>query len=84
MDILEGKKVDLIISDINMPEMDGVQLYLKLKEREDLKSVPVVMLTSRGEIEDIRYASLLGMDRYLAKPFDPEELRSMLEEILGP
>ncbi|MCD6309887.1 MAG: response regulator [Candidatus Eremiobacteraeota bacterium] len=83
LEILEEEKPDLIISDVMMPEMDGVQFYLVLKEREDLKSIPVIVLTVRDEFEDIRYASLLGIDRYLSKPFDPEELRGLLEEILG-
>lgn len=74
--------VSLIISDIMMPVMDGFQLLEKLKADKQLQSIPVVMLTARAEMHDRLKALRIGVDDYLTKPFDEEELFVRVKNLL--
>ena len=65
---------DLILLDILMPEMDGYQALLKLKSLDDTKSIPVIMLTAKGQVEDVVAAQGMGDDEYVVKPFNPVTL----------
>ena len=69
---LRSNKPDLIIIDINMPLMDGFELVERLRATQDL--VPVLMLTARGDQQDISRGLKLGADDYVIKPFGLEEL----------
>ncbi len=73
---------DLILSDIMMPEMDGYQLLEKLKSDEKFWRVPVIMLTARADIQDKLRALRIGVDDYLLKPFDEEELLARISNLL--
>lgn len=79
---VQKEKPDLIVTDIMMPEMDGVQFYKTLRQREDTNKIPVIVLTVKDEFEDIKYAYLIGVDEYVTKPFDPQHLVSKIKEIL--
>ena len=61
---------DLIISDVNMPHVDGFQMLAKLKEDEALKDIPVVMLTARSRNEDLWHGVDAGAEYYVTKPVD--------------
>ena len=65
---------DLIICDVNMPEMDGYAVVTKLRQSPHLASIPFVFLTARGERADVRKGMNLGADDYLTKPFTRDEL----------
>lgn len=65
---------DLIISDINMPEMDGFELLLSLRQNRVTHSIPCIFLTARVERKDFRHGMSIGADDYLTKPFTSEEL----------
>lgn len=73
---------DLIISDIRMPEMDGFQLVRALRANPRTKFVPVIFLTAKDEREDRIAGFRVGVDVYLTKPFDPEELLAVVANIL--
>ncbi|MEL7363745.1 MAG: response regulator, partial [Bacteroidota bacterium] len=74
---------DLVVSDVAMPGMDGLALTAALRDDPALGFVPVVLLTARAEVED-RVAGLeSGADAYLAKPFDPRELRATVANLLA-
>lgn len=73
---------DLVVTDIMMPEMDGVTFYKTLRQDEKTKSLPVIVLTVKDEFEDIKYAYLIGVDEYITKPFDPQQLVRKIKEIL--
>jgi len=73
---------DLIISDIRMPGMDGYQLVRNLRSNARTRLVPIVFLTARDEIADRIEGFRTGVDAYLTKPFEPEELAAIVAAIL--
>jgi signal transduction histidine kinase/DNA-binding response OmpR family regulator len=80
--LLKTKSVDLILSDVMMPEMDGYTLLQQLKNNDDYRSIPVVMLTAlENEVHKMR-ALTLGVDDYLTKPFSPRELLARVHNLL--
>jgi DNA-binding response OmpR family regulator len=82
LEILEKEKPDLIILDIEMPRMKGDAVLKKIKESEETKEIPVIMLTIRSSDEDIFKGWEYGADAYLTKPFNPAEVVIMAEGIL--
>ena len=75
-------KPDLIVSDVMMPEMDGIELCRSLRDNFDTSHLPLILLTAKAEIED-RIAGLkAGADSYIPKPFHPEHLRVRIEKLL--
>lgn len=77
-----GAEVELIISDVMMPVMDGFQLLEKLKGSDDFRQIPVIMLTARAALEDKLKALRIGVDDYLTKPFVAEELLLRVQNLL--
>lgn len=73
---------DLILSDLMMPVMDGYQLLGRLKSEDSTRHIPIVMLTARSELQDKLKALRIGVDDYLTKPFDDEELLLRIENLL--
>ena len=74
-----SQTIDLIILDITMPVMDGFQVLRKIRENS---TVPIIMLTARGEVSDRVVGLELGADDYLPKPFEPEELTARIQSIM--
>ncbi len=72
----------LILSDLMMPVMDGYQLLEQIKENEATRYLPVIMLTARADMQDKLRALRIGVDDYLTKPFDEEELLVRIENLL--
>ena len=84
LDVLEkeGHGINLILSDIMMPVMDGFQLLEQLKNNDAYRHLPVVVLTARADWTDRLHALRLGVDDYLLKPFREEELRARIDNLL--
>jgi DNA-binding NarL/FixJ family response regulator len=74
---------DLVVSDIRMPGMDGYQLARSLRDSPRTSLVPIVFLTAKGETEDRVEGFRTGVDAYLTKPFEPEELLAVIRSILN-
>lgn len=74
LDVLSKNTPDLIISDINMPHMDGIELLTHLRQHPQWLYIPVIFLTAKGSREDIHLAKTHGVERYITKPFDSSEL----------
>ena len=74
---------DLVVSDIRMPGMDGYQLARHLRDSPRTSLVPIVFLTAKGETEDRVEGFRTGVDAYLTKPFEPEELLAVIRNILN-
>lgn len=74
--ILSKKAPDLILLDITMPEMDGYEVCIRIKNNESTKHIPIIFLTARTEMDDIVYAFEIGAVDYITKPFNKDELLS--------
>jgi two-component system alkaline phosphatase synthesis response regulator PhoP len=74
LSLLEGQRVDLIVADISMPRMNGYQLYTKVTENPEWVAIPFIFLTARTLDSDVRYGRELGVDDYVTKPFQREDL----------
>ena len=72
---------DLIILDVMMPEMDGLEACKVLKTDKATSSIPVILLTAKGQITDIEKGFKSGADAYVVKPFSPARLMEKVEEI---
>lgn len=79
---LKETKVGLILSDINMPKMDGLQLLSAVKADEGLKSVPFIMVTTEGGSSKVMEAVNLGAVGYVKKPFTAEQIKEKLAGLI--
>ena len=68
--LLKGEQVDIIVTDVNMPEMDGLELSQRVRSHPKLRTVPIIMLTVKNEVPDQIEGYETGADDYIAKPFD--------------
>ncbi len=80
---LNEAPVDFIITDWNMPEMNGLEFVKSVKADENLKDTPILMITTRGVKEDIVDAMKAGVNSYIVKPFTPQVLKEKIDSILG-
>ncbi|KAF0123324.1 MAG: two-component system chemotaxis family response regulator CheY [bacterium] len=81
--VLADDWVDVIISDINMPEVNGLELLNKLRQDILYKEIPVVIVTTEGSNERMEEVFNLGAKGFIKKPFFPEELRRVLCQVIG-
>ena len=82
LDILDNQAVDLIILDIMLPKMDGLQTCKQIKQDTTLSMIPIIMLTAKGEEVDRIVGFELGAEDYIVKPFSPRELVLRVKTIL--
>jgi two-component system chemotaxis response regulator CheY len=81
---LAEKEVGLIMTDLNMPRMDGLQLIEKIKRQPKLANIPIIVISTDGSTERLSELEQQGIRGYLRKPFRPEQLKQILSEILEP
>ncbi|HSD95508.1 MAG TPA: response regulator [Sulfuricaulis sp.] len=81
--VLEGKKVDLVIADINMPNMDGITLLKSLRALAEYKFTPVLMLTTESQDAKRQQGKVAGATGWIVKPFNPEQLLTVVKKVLG-
>lgn len=82
LETMQAVDFDLIILDIKMPVMDGIQVFEVMKKNKNLKDIPVIFLTAQNDIKDIKKALMLGAANYIVKPFLPMDLMSRVKEVL--
>lgn len=80
---LETKPVHLVISDYNMPGMDGLQLLRQLRTGPKTKGVGFILITGKADKAIIDQGRQLGMNNFLKKPFEPGELQTCIEAVVG-
>ncbi|MFQ5684263.1 MAG: response regulator [Candidatus Binatia bacterium] len=80
---LETQKPDLIILDIMMPQMDGLEVLGRLKAAANTSSIPVILLTAKVQYEDVLGGYKLGADYYITKPFTSTQLINGINLLLG-
>jgi two-component system chemotaxis response regulator CheY len=83
LDVLAKSWVDVIISDINMPEMNGLQLLAALKHDDLLREIPVIVVSTESREDRMQEAYGLGAKGFIKKPFLPEEIRKVLHGVIG-
>lgn len=81
--VLQDHWVDLVFTDINMPVMGGIELIEKLCADGLLKTIPVVIVSTEGSQTRIEQLKAKGVSAYIRKPFQPELIRKVVEDILG-
>ena len=81
--IAQSNKVDLILTDLNMPVMDGLALIKELRALPQYKTVPIIMLTTESSDKKKQEGKQAGATGWIVKPFDPEKLLNTLKRVLG-
>lgn len=76
------EQIDIILSDVNMPIMDGFELVILLRKHERYKNIPIIMITTRGAQEDEQRALTIGANAYLTKPVQAPELLRLVNSYI--
>lgn len=79
---LDGRKVHLIISDVNMPNMDGISFVKEVKKMPDYKFTPIIMLTTESQEEKKREGQAAGAKAWVVKPFQPQQMLSAVSKLV--
>lgn len=74
--------VDMIVTDLNMPNMDGIELIKNVRAKPDMKFIPIVMLTTESQTEKKTEGKKAGATGWIVKPFKPEQLMSVVKKVL--
>ena len=82
LELLKVEHVDLILSDINMPSMDGLEFLRQIRAQNLAPGVPVVMITTESSEEHVKQAILAGAQGYIRKPFTPEQVKERVLPLL--
>jgi two-component system chemotaxis response regulator CheY len=75
--------IEVVITDWNMPNMNGLELVKKIRAEEKYKSLPIIMVTTEGGKKEVITALKAGVNNYIVKPFTPQVLKEKLEGVLG-
>ncbi len=80
--LLSGNRFDMVITDLNMPEMDGIELIKKIRGTADCKFIPIIMLTTEAQDDMKRQGKDAGASGWIVKPFSPEQLLNVVKKFL--
>ena len=83
IDTLRAFKPVVVLTDLEMPNMNGVELTTHIRRREDMKGVPIIMITSRSQDKHRRMAEQAGVDAYITKPYNDGELLETIRQHLA-
>jgi len=81
--LCEHDDVDVLITDWNMPEMNGLELVKKVRAEDKYTDMPIIMVTTEGGKAEVIVALKAGVNNYIVKPFTPAVLKEKLEDVLG-
>ncbi len=82
LSVAKDNKVDMVITDLNMPEMDGITLIAKLRELSNYKYIPIIMLTTESDASMKQKGKAAGATGWIVKPFKPEQLLTVIKKVL--
>lgn len=83
LELIQKEEPNLVFLDVMMPIMNGMEVCQKVKKELNLTNVYIILLTAKGQEVDRQKGLDMGADRYMTKPFDPDEMLSIAEEILS-
>ena len=81
---LDGRKIHLVLSDVNMPVMDGITFVKELKARANYRFTPVIMLTSESQEEKKLQGQAAGAKAWIVKPFKPDQMLAAVAKLIAP
>ena len=81
--LYSSESVDLVISDVNMPRMDGFTFIKTVREQEAYRDLPIVVLSTEGQEQDIKLGISLGANLYMVKPAQPDQMVKNIRMLLG-
>ncbi|HEY5522124.1 MAG TPA: response regulator [Desulfuromonadaceae bacterium] len=81
--LLPRDRVDLILTDINMPDINGLELISYLRNHPNYKDIPLFIISTEGSPKDIEKGKQLGADEYIVKPFSPATLQQLINKYLN-
>ncbi|MEJ2200261.1 MAG: response regulator [Desulfuromonadaceae bacterium] len=81
--MLPKHRVDMVITDINMPDINGLELVKVIRGNDNYKNLPLIIVSTEGSEKDRQKGLSLGADAYLVKPFVPEELQQLIAKFLA-
>jgi two-component system, chemotaxis family, chemotaxis protein CheY len=79
---LKGARADMVITDLNMPEMDGITLITELRNMTEYKFVPILMLTTESQVAKREEGKAAGASGWIVKPFSPEKLIEVVKKFI--
>ena len=80
---LKDGSIELVMTDWNMPEMDGITLVKSIRASDKFGAVPIIMVTTEAEKNEVMEAMQLGVNDYVIKPFTPDILKEKIQKIMG-
>lgn len=80
--VLKSQKVDIIITDWNMPNLNGLELTNVIRSDDELKNLPIILCTTRGQKDDILFAIKSRVNGYIVKPFTPKTLKEKIDPVI--
>lgn len=80
---LTGSGVNMLITDLNMPNMDGIELIKQVRSQQQFKFIPIIMLTTESQAEMKQKGKAAGATGWIVKPFKPEQLVAVVKKVLG-
>jgi DNA-binding response OmpR family regulator len=83
LEIIQQEEPNLVFLDVMMPKMNGMEVCHRVKKELNLSHVYIILLTAKGQEVDRQKGLEMGADRYMTKPFDPDEMLSVAEEVLN-
>jgi len=82
LDLIESEQPDLVLLDVMMPKMNGMEVCQRVKQNPELDNVYIIILTAKGQEVDKQKGLDVGANRYMTKPFDPDEILDIAREVL--
>lgn len=83
LDKLNGTAVNMLITDLNMPKMDGIELIRQVRAKPQSKFIPIIMLTTESQDSKKQQGKEAGATGWIVKPFKPEQLLAVVRKVLG-
>ena len=83
LEILERKPIDIVLMDVDMPDMDGIETVHEIRKMKNIKDIPVMFFTAMSSKETVEKCAEAGMVDYIVKPYKPDELLARLEKFFA-
>ncbi len=83
LDVLQSNNIDLILSDINMPVMDGLEMTRQIRSQPSRQSLPIILLTTESEPQKKAEGRAAGATGWIVKPFNPTQLLAIVDKVLS-